>query len=83
MRKASRTLTARIHRLNGQLLAIESMIQAKRPCVDILNQISAVRSGVESVASILFQRELERLASKKKLTQSDLQKLISIYSKTT
>lgn len=83
MKKASRTLVARIHKLSGQLHAVEKMIQAKRPCIEILNQISAVRSGVESVAGILFQRELERLASRKRLSQSDLQKLTSMYSKTT
>jgi len=83
MRKASRTVIARIHRLNGQLTAIEKMIQSGRSCQDILHQIGAVRAGVETVAGILFQRELERLLAKKKLSQTDLEKLTSLYSKTT
>lgn len=83
MTKASRTLSARIHRLQGQLSAVEKMIRGKRSCTDVLHQISAVRAGVEQVAGIVFQRELERLARQRTIHQSDLQKLTRLFSKTT
>lgn len=83
MRRASRTVTARIHRLNGQLVAIESMLQQRRSCSDVLNQISAVRAGLEQVAVIVFQTELQKLAAKKKLTAADVDQLSQVFSKTT
>lgn len=83
MRRASRTVTARIHRLAGQLSAIEAMLQRKRSCADVLHQISAVRAGLEQVAVIVFQTELQKLAAKKKLTEAELAKLSQAFSKTT
>lgn len=83
MKKASRTLSARIHKLSGQLQAIENMIGQRRTCSDVLNQISAVRSGLEQVAIIVFQKELQRLSSKKALTLHDIEKLSQTFSKTT
>ncbi len=83
MRRASRTLSARIHKLTGQLQAIETMIMDKRACAEVLNQISAVRAGLENVAVIVFQKELQRLAAKKSLTLNDVQRLSETFSKTT
>ncbi|MBI2984109.1 MAG: metal-sensitive transcriptional regulator [Candidatus Kerfeldbacteria bacterium] len=83
MRRASRTISARIHRLIGQLRAVEGMIVRKRSCTEILYQVSAVRAGIEQVANILFLRELERLAKTKRWRDPDLAKLIQLYSQTT
>lgn len=83
MRLASRTVNARIHRLAGQLNAVESMLRQRRNCADVLNQISAVRAGLEQVAVIVFQTELQKLAAKKKLTAADVQRLSQAFSKTT
>lgn len=83
MRRASRTISARIHRLNGQLGAIEHMVQKKRSCAEVLNQISAVRAGLERVAVIVFQRELQKLAAAKKLNDFAVEKLSQAFSKTT
>lgn len=59
-RRASRTVNARIHRLAGQLLAIEKMLTARRNCSEVLNQIGAVRAGLEQVSVIVLQKELQR-----------------------
>lgn len=83
MRRASRTVSARIHRLSGQLNAVESMLRHRRSCSDVLNQISAVRAGLEQVAVIVFQTELQKLSAKKKLTTADVQRLSHVFSKTT
>ncbi len=83
MRRASRTISARIHKLSGQLLAVEKMLSERRECSDVLNQLSAVRAGLEHVALIVFQKELQRLASKKALTLNDVQRLSETFSKTT
>jgi len=82
MRRASRTVTARIHRLSGQLQAVEDMIGKRRTCAEVLQQISAVRSGLEQVAVIVFQTELQKMASKKKITTADVERLSQAFSKT-
>lgn len=82
MRRASRTVTARIHRLSGQLQAVETMLRRKRSCAEVLNQISAVRAGLEQVAVIVFQTELQKLLSRRKLSESEVAKLSQAFSKT-
>ena len=83
MRRASRTVTARIHRLSGQLTAVEAMIGKRRTCAEVLQQISAIRAGLDHVATIVFQTELQKLSAKKKLTVADVQNLSHNFSKTT
>ncbi len=83
MRRASRTVSARLHKLSGQLNAIERMIGDKRTCSDVLNQISAVRAGLDNVAVIVFQKELQRLTTKRALTVADVQRLSQIFIKST
>lgn len=77
---ASRTVWARMHRLTGQLQAIEKMIKRRRTCADVLYQISAVRSGLEQVATILFEIELNKLSNKRRLTKKDVDSLSHAYS---
>ena len=42
-------LTRRLHRIEGQVRGIERMVDEDRYCVDILTQISAVRTALESL----------------------------------
>jgi len=42
-------LTRRLHRIEGQVRGIERMVDDDRYCVDILTQISAVRTALESL----------------------------------
>ncbi len=75
-RRSSRTIAARLHRLTGQLSAVESMLGASRPCTDVLQQINAVRSGLDQITEIIFRRELEQLANKKKVQPKDIERLM-------
>jgi DNA-binding FrmR family transcriptional regulator len=43
-------LIKRLHRIEGQVRGIERMVQSDRYCIDILTQISAVSTALESVA---------------------------------
>ena len=63
--RSSRTVAARIHKLSGQLEAIDRMVLRKRPCAEVLAQIEAVRSGLASVAAILLNEELAKMTRKK------------------
>ena len=46
-------LTARLNRIEGQVRGIKNMLEEERYCVDILNQVSAVQSALNS-----FNKEL-------------------------
>jgi DNA-binding FrmR family transcriptional regulator len=43
------TLVKRLHRIEGQVRGIERMIDEDRYCIDILTQIGAVTTALESV----------------------------------
>jgi len=42
-------LRKRLHRIEGQVRGIERMVEEDRYCVDILTQIGAVRTALESL----------------------------------
>jgi DNA-binding FrmR family transcriptional regulator len=43
-------LVHRLHRIEGQVRGIEKMVEEDRYCIDVLTQISAVTTALESVA---------------------------------
>ena len=43
-------LIKRLHRIEGQVRGIERMVEDDRYCIDILTQISAVNTALESLA---------------------------------
>jgi DNA-binding FrmR family transcriptional regulator len=49
----------RIKRIAGQVAGVQRMIEEERYCVDILNQISAVRSALDALGVELLANHLE------------------------
>jgi DNA-binding FrmR family transcriptional regulator len=43
-------LVKRLHRIEGQVRGVERMVEDDRYCIDILTQISAVNTALESLA---------------------------------
>ena len=43
-------LVRRLHRIEGQVRGIEKMVEDDRYCIDILTQIAAVNTALESLA---------------------------------
>ena len=43
-------LVKRLHRVEGQVRGLERMVEEDRYCIDVLTQISAVTTALESVA---------------------------------
>ncbi len=43
-------LVKRLHRIEGQVRGIERMVEEERYCIDVLTQIGAVTTALESVA---------------------------------
>jgi CsoR family transcriptional regulator, copper-sensing transcriptional repressor len=47
-------LVKRLHRIEGQVRGIERMVAEERYCIDILTQIGAVSTALESLAQKLL-----------------------------
>jgi CsoR family transcriptional regulator, copper-sensing transcriptional repressor len=43
-------LIRRLHRIEGQVRGVERMVEQDRYCIDVLTQIAAVTTALESVA---------------------------------
>jgi CsoR family transcriptional regulator, copper-sensing transcriptional repressor len=43
-------LVARLHRIEGQVRGIERMLEEDRYCIDVLTQLGAITTALESVA---------------------------------
>ena len=47
----SKRIKTRVNRIAGQVAGIQRMVEEGRYCVDILNQIAAVRSALDALGS--------------------------------
>jgi len=52
-------LVKRLHRIEGQVRGIERMIEEDRYCVDVLTQIGAVATALESLAFRILDDHVE------------------------
>ena len=48
--KDKHALVKRLHRIEGQVRGIEKMVEEDRYCIDVLTQIAAVNTALESLA---------------------------------
>jgi CsoR family transcriptional regulator, copper-sensing transcriptional repressor len=56
---SQKKMVARVKRIAGQVAGVERMLEEKRYCVDILNQIAALRSALDALGVELLTRHLE------------------------
>jgi DNA-binding FrmR family transcriptional regulator len=48
------SLVRRLHRIEGQVRGIERMLEQDRYCIDVLTQIAAVNTALESLAFVIL-----------------------------
>ena len=51
-------LVKRLHRIEGQVRGLERMVEEGRYCIDVLTQISAVRTALESLAFTILDEHV-------------------------
>lgn len=51
-------LIKRLHRIEGQVRGVERMIEEERYCIDILTQVAAVSTALESLALRLLDEHV-------------------------
>jgi CsoR family transcriptional regulator, copper-sensing transcriptional repressor len=56
-------LVKRLHRIEGQVRGIERMVEDDRYCIDILTQISAVNTALESLAFKILEEHVRHCVS--------------------
>jgi DNA-binding FrmR family transcriptional regulator len=53
--KDKQQIEARLSRIEGQVRGIRKMVDEDRYCIDVLTQVSAAQSALESVALLLLR----------------------------
>ena len=56
---ATKKLKSRVNRIAGQVAGIQRMVEEGRYCVEVLNQIAAVRSALDALGVELLTNHLE------------------------
>jgi len=56
---ADKPLLDRLARVEGQVRALRRMLEEGRSCEDVLTQLLAARSGLESAGVLVFERHLQ------------------------
>lgn len=67
-------IIARIHRIAGQVAAIERSVSAEAPCADTLHIVSAVRGAISALMDELVQEHLRSQVAAPDLSDEDRQK---------
>jgi DNA-binding FrmR family transcriptional regulator len=52
-------LVARLNRVEGQIRGIKGMVEKDAYCDDILNQIAAVRSAMNSISRLILENHIK------------------------
>ena len=53
----------RLRAAEGQLRGIQEMLEAQRPCLDVLTQLAAVQSALRQVSRSVLRNYLEKCAT--------------------
>ncbi|MDT2758031.1 metal-sensitive transcriptional regulator [Enterococcus asini] len=59
MATCDKSILNRLKRAEGQLRGIQKMIEEDAQCVDVITQLSAVRSGVDRVMGMIVAENLK------------------------
>lgn len=53
-------IRSRLHRIEGQVRGVTTMYEEGRPCVEVLDQVAAARSALESVGLLILNDHVHR-----------------------
>jgi len=77
----------RINRIQGQVEGVKKMIDEGKYCIDIITQISAIRSALSSLSGIILQNHIEHCLvhafeqQDKELQEKMIKEIMDIYKK--
>ena len=59
----TKNIMARLKKIEGQIRGIQKMIEDKKYCVDIINQVTAARRALDQVSLKLMHRHINNCVS--------------------
>ncbi len=71
-----------LRRIEGQIRGVHQMIEEKRYCMDIVNQIKAIKSGLRRVESKVLEKHLRSCitqAMNKKDMEEKITELVNVF----
>lgn len=74
-------LIKRLKRIEGQVKGIQKMVEDERYCVDILTQISAIRSAINKVGTIILENHMKGCVSES-IKEGNSEEMINELMKT-
>ena len=81
---AKKDALGRLKRIGGQIGGIERMVDKERYCIDIVNQITAVKRALDQTALIIMKKHIETCVSeaiKKDNSQDKIDELLDTVDK--
>jgi DNA-binding FrmR family transcriptional regulator len=66
-----KSLLTRLARIEGQVRGVARMIEEDRYCIDVLDQVSAIKKGLERVSLELFRDHLDTCVAGAVRTDAD------------
>lgn len=58
-RKEQEDILKRLNKIKGQLEGLKKMVEEPRYCIDIMEQISAIRGALKSIALIVLESHIK------------------------
>ncbi|MFA5069761.1 MAG: metal-sensitive transcriptional regulator [Patescibacteria group bacterium] len=68
-------IKSHLHRLSGQIAGIEKMLEEKRDCKEIIQQLLASRASLEKICSAILQDESSRCFCEKGVKHDKIKQL--------
>ena len=59
----NRDMLARLARIEGQVKGVAKMVEAQRPCLEVLQQLASVQAAMKGVTKTVLRNYLERCAT--------------------
>lgn len=84
--KEKKELKTRLKKISGQISGIDKMIDEGRYCVDVLQQVTAVRAAMNQVALLILESHTKSCvvnAIKEDRSQEAIQELLEVVRKFT
>ncbi len=74
----------RLNRISGQVEGIKRMVGGSRYCIDVLNQIAAVRAALSGVGQFILEDHMKTCVTtsiKKGTGNRDIKELMHVFKK--
>jgi DNA-binding FrmR family transcriptional regulator len=80
LEKNNQPLKARLARIKGQLNGLEQMLESQRDCLEVFNQLAAIKAALNGLGLLIVENETSCLQINKK-DQEKFNKIVTRFLK--